>query len=151
LEVQAYVLSGLNGQSVASTAQLFQVNVEPYAPPVTAVQTTETTTQVSNASFVASTQLFSATISFENVTEATTSSQILINTQMTSNPIEQLLVLAAILLAGLVIFGLLMFGARRRMQQPAAIKRCSQCGTELTRNQKYCTSCGAKQAKWEPR
>lgn len=150
MQVQVTVLSSLNGQSVASTTQLFQVNVEPYTPPVTEVQTTATTattTQTSNASFVVSTQLFSATIALENPTEATTSSQLFVNSQTTSNPTDQLFVPAAILLAGVLIFGLLILAGKRRNRKSTPMKHCGQCGAELNHNEKFCTSCGAKQAK----
>ena len=151
LQVQAYVISGLSGRSLASTAQLFQVNVEPYTPAATETQTTEATIQVSSAPFAASTQLFSATIPLENQTEARAQSQNQIppNTQMVGGSTEQFLVPAAILLAGLVVFGLLIFaGGRRTRGHAASSVRCGQCGTELNHNEKYCTNCGAKQTKY---
>ena len=113
LQVQAYVISGLNGQTVASTAQLFQVNVEPYIPPVTEMQTTATT-QVSNPSFAVTTQLLPATTALGNITETTTSSQLAVNNQPTSTSFGQLLVPVMILLVGLAAFGLLIFAGNRR-------------------------------------
>jgi hypothetical protein len=146
LQIQAYVISGLSGQSVASTGQLFQVNVEPYTPPVTEMQSTEMTTQISESSSAVMTQLLPATTAVENVIEATTSPQLAISTQMTSSPSDQLLVPAGILLLGFVVFGLLMFARSRRRQRPRSNKHCGQCGAELLHNEKYCMNCGAKQA-----
>ena len=131
LQIQAYIISGLNGQSVASTAQLFQVNVEPYTPPVTEMQTTTTTTQISNPSFAVTTQLSPATTALENVTETTISSQLAVNTQPSSTPTGQLLVPAVILLIGLVVFSVLMFAGSRRKQRPTSGPPCEQRGAQL--------------------
>ena len=144
LQVEAYVISGLNGQSVASTGQLFQVNVEPYTPPVTEMQTTEITTQPSNSSFANTTQLMPAATQFENAMETTTSSELAVSTQVSAGP-SQLFLPAAILLVGIVVFGVLMFAGSRRNQRPTSNKRCGQCGAELSYNEKYCTNCGTKQ------
>jgi len=111
LRVQVYVINGLNGQSVASTGQLFQVNVEPYTPP-TQMQTV--ITQFSNSSFAVSTSSLSAPTEFENSTQTAMSSVLVINTQMASSSNNQLLVPTGILLVGFVVFGLLMFAASRR-------------------------------------
>ena len=147
LEDRAYVINGLNGQSAASTGQLFQVNVEPYTPPVTQVQTTETSIQIANSSIAVATLPLPVTTSLENITEVTTSSQtqLAVNTEVTNNPSSQLLVPGAILLVGLVAFGLLMFAGNRRKQRPTSTRQCGKCGTELNHNEKYCTHCGAKQ------
>lgn len=116
LRIQVYVINGLNGQSVASTGQLFQVNVEPYTP-TTQMQTTATTTQFSNPSFAVSTSSSSAPTEFENTTETAVSSVLVVNTQMASSSNDQLLLPAGILIVGFVGFGLLMFAASRRKRR----------------------------------
>jgi len=82
LQVEAYVISGLTGRSLASTGQLFQVNVEPYTPTISEMQTTEMTTQFSNPTFPLTTQVLPAATQFENATETTTSSELAASTQM---------------------------------------------------------------------
>ena len=148
LQDQAYVISGINGQSVASSAQLFQINVQPYTPPVTQMQTTETSTQISNSTFAVTELPLPATTALENITQATTSSQMQLaeSSQASGTSIGQLLVPAIILLVGLVAFGLLMFAASRRKQKSTSKRQCGQCGTELNQDEKYCTHCGAKQS-----
>lgn len=114
LQVQAYVISGLNGRALASTGQLFQVNVQPYTPPVTEMQTTEMSTEISNSPVAATAQLLPATTALGNATETTMSSELVISTQAISIPAGELLVPVAILLVGFVVFGLLIFAGRRR-------------------------------------
>jgi len=146
LEVHAYVISGLNGQAVASTAQLFQLNVEPYTPAATETQTMETTTQISISSLAPTTQLLPVATEFENATTPTTttmSSELAVSPQ-SATPTDQLLVPAAILLVGVLAFGFFMFTASRRKQTTATSKHCGQCGAELNHDEKYCTNCGAK-------
>ena len=147
LQDQAYVISGINGQSVASTAQLFQVNVQPYTPPVTQMQTTETSTKISNSTFAVTALPLPATTALENITQATSSQMQLAEiTQASSTSTGQLLVPSTILLVGLVAFGLLMFAASRRKQRSTSKRQCGQCGTQLNQDENYCTHCGAKQS-----
>jgi hypothetical protein len=148
LKDEAYVLNGINGQSVASTGQLFQVNVQPYTPPITEMQTTETSTQMSNSTLATTTFPLPATTPVESITQAATSSQtqLVESTEASSAFTGQLLVPAAILLVGLIAFGFLMFTASRRKRASRSKKHCGQCGTELNQNEKYCTHCGAKQS-----
>lgn len=146
LQVQAYVINGVNGQSVASTSQLFQVDVEPYTPPVTEMQTAEATTQKTSVSSI-STQLLPTTTNREVLTEALLST-ITFNTQTTSSAAGELLLPATIVLIGLTVFGLLLFaGSRRGRQRSVSSNRCGQCGVELSHDQNYCTNCGAKHTK----
>ena len=145
LQVQVYVISSLNGRSVASTAQLFQVNVEPYTPPATETQTTEVTTQTSTSSTASTTQLAPAATELENTAETTISSELPVTNEATSGPAGEFLVPAAIILVGLALFGL-MFATSRRKPRPASGVNCAQCGAELIHDAKYCTKCGAKQA-----
>lgn len=145
LQVQAYIINGINGLSVASASQLFQVNVEPYTPPVTAMQTTEATTQNPSTSSL-STQLLPTTTNPEIVTEAL-SSALTSNTQTTSTTAGLILPVAIVLL-GLAVFGLLVFaGSRHRRQHSVSISYCGQCGTKLRHDQNYCPNCGAKGKK----
>jgi hypothetical protein len=146
LQVQAYIINGVNGQSVASSSQLFQVNVEPYTPPVTEMQTTETTTQNSSISSV-STQSLPTTTNQEVLTEAFPST-ITFNTQTTSTATGELLLPATIVLIALTIFGLLVFaGSRRGRQRSVSSNHCRQCGVELSHDQNYCANCEAKLTK----
>lgn len=140
LQDQAYVISGLNGQSVASSSELFQVNVTPYTPPVTEMQTTtETSTQSSNSS-TAITPVPGITAP-QNATEAATTSQSQPPVNQAPSTSQQLLLPAAILFIGLVVFGLLIFGSRRKTRP---MQYCERCGTALKQDSKYCTNCGAK-------
>jgi hypothetical protein len=146
LQVQAYAISGLNGQSVGSASKLFQVNVKPYTPPVTQMQTTESTTRITSSLSTISIQ--PTTTVFENLTEASSSYQEAFNTETSGGFTGQLIVPAAILLIGIAAFGLLMFaGSRRGRQRAGSMTHCSQCGASLNYNEKYCTSCGSKQRK----
>ena len=146
LQVQAYVINGINGQSAASASQLFQVNVEPYTSPLTATQTAEATTQNSNASSV-STQVLPTTTNPEVITEAL-SPTLTFNTQATSSATGELVLPATIVLLGIAVFGLLVFeGNRRRRQHSVSNNYCGQCGAELSHGQNYCPSCGARQTK----
>jgi hypothetical protein len=146
LQVQAYVINGVNGQSVASTSQLFQVNVQPYTPSITEIQTTEATTQTSSTSSI-SAQSSPTTTNQEAITEALPST-ITFNAQTTRSAASELLLPAAIVVIGLAAFGLLVFaGSRRNSQRSVSSDHCGQCGVELIHDQNYCTNCGAKQAK----
>jgi len=146
LQDQAYVISGINGQSVASTAQLFQVNVQPYTPPVTQMQATETSTQIFNSTFAVTALPLPATTALENTTQATSSQMQLAESTQASSTSTGQLVPSTILLVGLVAFGLLMFAASRRKQRSTSKRQCGQCGTQLNQDEKYCTHCGAKQS-----
>jgi hypothetical protein len=145
LRLQAYIISGINGQVVASTAQLFQINVEPYTSPLTETQTTEMTTQVSNTSIETPTQISPAVTEPENTTKWTISSKLAVNNQSTTGQSNELLVPAAILLVGFLAFGALMLGANKRKQSPG--RRCVKCGMQLNHKERYCPSCGVEQAK----
>jgi hypothetical protein len=144
LQIQAYVISGINGQSVASSSQLFQVDVEPYTLPVTEMQTTQTTTQSSNITTLSS-QLSPPTTTQEAITQSVSSTQIPLNTQPTGNPVSDYVLPVVIVLVGLAAFGLLVFGGRRGSKPiPKAGIYCKQCGVELSPNENYCTNCGTK-------
>ena len=148
LQDRASIINGIDGQVAASNAQLFQVNVQPYTPPpVTQMQTTEMTTQLSNSSVAVTAIPLSATTSVQNLTEAPTSSQtqLAVTTQTATSSMGQFLVPAAILLVGILVFAVLIFAGTKRKQQPKPTKACRKCGAELTQNEKYCTSCGTKQ------
>jgi hypothetical protein len=141
LEVQANVINGMNGQSVASASQLFQVNVEPYAPSVTETQTEATTLNLSN--FSSSSQLLATTTIQGVVTETLPSTHTTSSIQVTGTITNESLVPALIVLVGLTIFLVLAFARHGRKR--SATRHCRQCGIELARSQKYCTSCGAQQ------
>jgi len=147
LEVQVYIISEINGQSVASASQVFQVNVQPYTPPVTEMQTTEPTNQGFSNSSTVSVQILPATTSQQVTTEAFTSSHLTFPTQTASTPTNELLLPVAILLVGLAVFGLLVYAGQRRSRTIKASKYCGQCGTSLNAKESYCTNCGAKQTE----
>ena len=112
LQIQGYVLNGINGAAVASTSQLFQLNVTPYTPPVT---TMVTTTQLSSVSSAASYSFSTLTTVQENQTQALQTSQITFNTSMTSSNSTspdlagQLLPAVALVLVALAIFAILFY------------------------------------------
>ena len=146
LEVQVYVISQINGQSVASTSQLFQVSVQPYTPLVTEVQTTQSATQSFSNSSALSLQVSPPTTNQSTYGEFSTSSQLSFPTETTPSPSAGFLLPIVIVLVGLAAFGILVFAGRRRGSQTVlATKHCGQCGTQLNANENYCTNCGAKQ------
>ena len=148
LEVRAYVLSGMNGATAASSSQLFQLNVMPYTPPVTTMQTIETTTQASSISSAASYSFPTLTTIQENQTQALQTSQIISNTSTTPDLTGQLLPVVALVLVALAIFALLFYaGGKRARKSIAGGKYCGQCGSEIEGSSTFCTNCGAKQTK----
>ena len=148
LQVQGYVLNGINGATVASTSQLFQLNVTPYAPPVTTMETFEMTTQASSISSAASYSFTTLTTTQENQTQALQTSQITFSTSTTPDLTSQLLRAAALVLVALAIFALLFYagGKRARKSIPGG-KYCGQCGSNIEGNSSFCTNCGAKQTE----
>jgi hypothetical protein len=145
LQVQAYVINGVDGQSVASTSQLFQVDVQPYTPPVTEMQTTETTAQNYTTSSISTQSL--PTTNLEVLTEPLPST-ITFNTQTTGTATGELLLPATIVLIGLTILGLLVFaGSRRGRPRSVSTNYCGQCGAELSSSRNYCPNCGARLMK----
>jgi len=148
LEIRAYVLSGINGATAASSSQLFQLNVVPYTPPVTTMQTIETTTQVSSISSAVSYSFPTLTTIQGNQTQALQTSQITSNTSTTPDLTGQLLPAATLILVALAIFVLLFYaGGKRARKSIAGGKYCGQCGSEIEGNPSFCTNCGAKQTK----
>jgi len=143
LEVQAYVINGITGQAVASASQLFQVNVDPYQTPVAEMKTTESTAWTSSNSAI-STQVLPTATTQEVVTEALPSTQTTFSAPASGTVTTEWLVPGLTVLVGLTIFLVLAF-ARHRREQRSGISYCSQCGSELGCNQKYCTSCGTRQ------
>lgn len=115
LEIQVNVISGLSGQAVASSAQLFQVNVEPYVTSVTLIQTTAIATNESLSVASVTTQLIPATTVVQNLTEATESTPLIFNTQLATSPgaWDEYRLPAVIVLIGLLIFTLLAYLGRR--------------------------------------
>jgi len=145
LEIRAYVLSGVNGATAASSSQLFQLNVMPYTPPVTTMQTIETT-QMSSISSAASYSFPTLTTIQKNQTQALQTSQITLNTSTASDLTGQLLPAAALVLVALGIFALLFYaGGKRGRKSVAGGKYCGQCGSTIEGDQSFCANCGAKQ------
>jgi hypothetical protein len=150
LQVQGYVLNGINGAAVASTSQLFQLNVTPYAPPVTTIETIQMTTQASNISSALSYSLPTLTTIQENQTQGLQTSQITPSTATTPNLAGQLLPVVALVLVALAIFALLFHaGGKRARKNIAGNKYCGQCGSNIEGNSSFCTSCGARLTKPE--
>jgi hypothetical protein len=150
LEVSAYVINEINGQSVAQTSQLFQVNIEPYTATTTSSQTLQVITQTSPITASTITyQTLPATASQQANTGAVTSTTPITFTPQTAgtNP-EDFVLPALILLAGVVVFLFFMFAGRRRAEQPfGLVRHCWQCGNVLNQNDNYCTKCGTSQNK----
>jgi hypothetical protein len=148
LQVQGYVLNGINGATVASTSQLFQLNVMPYTPPVTAMETIEITTQVSSISSAASYSFPALTTIQENQTQALQTSQITFTTSTTPDITGQRLPAVALVLVALAIFTLLFYvGGKRARKSIAGGEYCGQCGSKIEGNSSFFTNCGAKQTK----
>jgi len=146
LQVRGYVLNGINGASVASTSQLFQLNVTPYSPPVTTMETIEMTTQASSISSAASYSVAASTTIQENQTQAMQTSQIAFSTSTTPNIADQLLPAIALVLVALAIFALLFYaGGKRARKSVAGGRYCGQCGSKIEGNANFCTNCGAKE------
>ena len=148
LQVQAYVLSGMNGATAASTSQLFQLNVMPYTPPLTTMQTIEITTQASSISSAVSYSLQSLTTIQESQTQALQTSQITFSTSTTPDHTGQLLPAVVLVLVALAIFALLFYaGGKRARKNTAGVRYCGQCGSKIEENSSFCTNCGAKETK----
>jgi len=143
LEVRAYVLSGVNGATAASSSQLFQLNVVPYTPPVTTMQTIEITTTISSIPSAASYSFPTLTTIQENQTQALQTSQI---ASATPDLTGQLLPAVALVLVALAIFALLFYaGGKRGRKSIVGGKYCGQCGSVIEGKPSFCTNCGAKQ------
>ena len=148
LQVQAYVINAVNGATTASSSQLFQLQVTPYTPPVTIIQTNSTTTQASNISSAASYSSQSTSTSTQvNQTQALQTSQITFSTSTTPDFTSQLLPAAALVLVALAIFALLFYGGRKRAKSSEGGQICGKCGVKLDENQNFCTNCGAHRTK----
>ena len=148
LQVQAYVLNGMNGATAASTSQLFQLNVMPYTPPLTTMQTIEITTQVSSISSAASHSFLTLTTIQQNRTQALQTSQITFSKSTTPDLTGQLLPAAALVLVALAIFALLFYaGGKRARKSITGGEYCGQCGSKIEGSSSFCTNCGAKQTK----
>jgi len=115
LEVQVNVINGLSGRAVASSAQLFQVDVEPYVTSATLTQTTAMTTNESLSLAAATTQFIPPTTVLQNLTETTESTPLSFSTQLATSPStgNEYLIPAVIVLIGLLIFGSLAYLSRR--------------------------------------
>ncbi|MGP8068666.1 MAG: hypothetical protein ACLP5V_02115 [Candidatus Bathyarchaeia archaeon] len=148
LEVRAYVLNGINGASVASSSQLFQLNVTTYTPPVTTMETIQVTTQASSISSAASYSFATSTTIQENQTRAMQTSQITFSTPKTPDLAGQLLPAIALVLVALAVFALLFYaGGKRARKSIAGGRYCGQCGSKIEGNSNFCTNCGAKENK----
>jgi len=146
LQVQAYVLNGMNGATAASTSQLFQLNVMPYTPPLTTLQTIQITTQAPSISSAESYSFPTLTTIQENQTQALQTSQITFSTSTTPDITGQLLPAVALVLVALAIFVLLFYaGGKRARKNIAGGRYCGQCGSKIEGNPSFCTNCGAKQ------
>ncbi|MGA2626300.1 MAG: zinc ribbon domain-containing protein [Candidatus Bathyarchaeia archaeon] len=148
LQVEGYVLNGINGAAVASTSQLFQLNVMPYTPPVTTMETIQMTTQASSISSAASYSFPTLTTVQENQTQALQTSQVTFSTSTTPDLTGQLLPALALVLVALAIFALLFYaGGKRARKNTAGVRYCGQCGSKIEENSSFCTNCGAKEEK----
>jgi len=146
LQVQAYVLNGMNGATAASTSQLFQLNVMPYTPPLTTLQTMQITTQAPSISSAESYSFPTLTTIQENQTQALQTSQITFSTSTTPDITGQLLPAVALVLVALAIFVLLFYaGGKRARKNIAGGRYCGQCGSKIEGKPSFCTNCGAKQ------
>lgn len=154
LEVKAYVSSGLSGQTVASTSQLFSINIVPYTPSTTTMQAVTTTSTVPTSSF-SQTSTTSSTSQETFATQAfsSTSTQNIDQTGTIGRA-------AAVIALAFVIIGILTIGRRRqrtakeRKERTTGMKYCGYCGTKLQENAQFCGHCGAKQsctqARYDP-
>jgi hypothetical protein len=144
LKVEAYVINGPSGQVVASTSQLFTVNVTPYSPPTTTVQTSATTSA------------FSTSYSMP-VTTAVATGQEVATTQTYSSTSPQQLIgfgvlaqVAVVVLVALAIFLAIMITRRKNVEKQRKTlgmpsRFCMSCGKNIQVNARFCGHCGAKQ------
>lgn len=115
LQVQAYVINGVNGATAASSSQLFQLNVTPYTPPAITIQTNSTTTQMPNISSVASYSPQLTSVSTQgNQTQVLQTSQNTFSTPTTPDYASQLFPAAALVLVAFAVFALLFYAGRKR-------------------------------------
>jgi hypothetical protein len=145
LKVQAYVINGRSGQVVASTSQLFTVNVAPYWPPTTTVQTATTTSAFSTSFSTSTTTSVAASQEVATTeTHSSTSPQQLIEPGV-------LLPVTAVVLIALAIVLAIMITRRKHVEKerkmPAMPSRfCVSCGKKIQGNARFCGQCGAKQS-----
>jgi len=146
LQIQAYLLSGLNGAVVTSSSQLFTVNVVPYTPPTT----TQPVTMNSTISLI-ETSTNSTTISTSQTTFITpnSTSTSTVEAPGNTNQTSTLLTVVAVI-AILTVIIILMLTRRKhattpKPQQPENVKYCSHCGTKVPGNDDFCSHCGTKQ------
>jgi hypothetical protein len=153
LQVHAYVISGINGQVVASTSQLFQINVVPYVPQVTTTQTIETATvqpiatAIGSITATASASILTSTTVQETMSAAQTN-QVTSNTSTSNDLTAQVLPIIAVLIVALAVVGVLALGRRKRAGKSGEMTNyCGQCGAKLEGDAAFCANCGAKRSK----
>jgi hypothetical protein len=143
LKVEAYVINSASGQVVASTSQLFTVNVAPHSPPSTTVVT-------------ATTSAFSTSFSTQVTTSVTASQEVATTGTYSSTSPQQLIEpgvlapLAAVFLVALAIVLAIMISRRKDREKqrkiPAIPSRfCISCGKKIQADSHFCGRCGAKQ------
>lgn len=145
LKVEAYVINGRSGQVVASTSQLFTVNVVPYSPPTTTVRTSTATVSFSTT--------FSESTPTLVASQGVSTTEIHLSTAP-SQPVELSSlwpVTAAVILVALVAILALIITMRRNKGQQSKIpemasKFCVSCGKKIQVNARFCGHCGAKQS-----
>ena len=146
LQIQAYLLSGLNGAVVTSTSQLFTVNVVPYTPPTTTQPVTMNSTISLTETSTNSTTISTSQTTFITPNSTSTSSVVAPgNVNQTSTLVT---VVAVIVILAVII--ILMLTRRKhattpKPQQPENVKYCSHCGTKVPGNDDFCSHCGTKQ------
>jgi hypothetical protein len=114
LQVQAYVISGINGRAVASTSQLFQITITPYAPQITTVQTAETTSMMSSVPSTVSNSFLTSTTSQRTLTQTQQATQIVLYTsQNTADVTTELVPIVLIAILVVAAIGILVFALRK--------------------------------------
>jgi hypothetical protein len=144
LKVEAYVINGASGQVVASTSELFTVNVAPYSPPTTTVQTGTTTSTFSTSFSTPGTTSVAASQEVATTETYSTSPQQLIEPGV-------LLPVTAVILVALAIVLAIMITRRKNGEKQRKIptmpsRFCISCGKKIQANARFCGHCGAEQS-----
>jgi len=145
LKVEAYVINGRSGQVIASTSQLFTINVAPYSPPTTTLQTS-TVTSAFSTSF--STSTMTSVVSSQEV--ATTETYSSTSPQQLIEPDVLVFVVPVVLVAMAIALAIMITRRKNREKQrklPVVPSRfCISCGKKIQANARFCGHCGAEQA-----
>ena len=145
LQINAYLLAGVNGGVVANSQQLFTVYVTPYTTPTTTQTVITNSTSSLLQTSVNSTTQTTTILTGSSSSVATSTSSVAAPTYQTST--VAIIAVAVVILA---VFIVLMLFRRRhaavsKSKETGNVKYCSHCGGKLQPTDMFCTLCGTKQ------